>query len=258
MDLDIEINELQGKVLLGDVKIQEKLLHKMERKAELLRKKDERIREMEQMVQINPKAPEILGCAYVVPLSQMEYEQHYGMKRDDEVEAIAMNIAIEYEAANEWQAEDVSSQNLGYDIRSVNKLDIKRYICLLYTSSDLAHGDRSSNGFIDRILFIMPTIQQKARWNEKDISPDLESQWHTLLNRLINIECALDENNEIQPSIVTFSDEARKFLYKWQHEHADLCDNLSNEILLGIYCKLEIYIIRFCLLIQITLSLIHI
>lgn len=39
MDLDIEINELQGKVLLGDVKIQEKLLHKMERKAELLRKK---------------------------------------------------------------------------------------------------------------------------------------------------------------------------------------------------------------------------
>ncbi len=80
------------------------------------------------MVQVNPKAPEILGCAYVVPLSQMEYEQHYGMKVDDEVEAIAMNIAIEYEAANEWQAEDVSSQNLGYDIRSVNKLDIKRYI----------------------------------------------------------------------------------------------------------------------------------
>lgn len=39
MDLDIEINELQGKVLLGDVKIQEKLLHKTERKAELLRKK---------------------------------------------------------------------------------------------------------------------------------------------------------------------------------------------------------------------------
>ena len=33
-----------------------------------------------------------------------------------------------FRSANEWQAEDVSSQNLGYDIRSVNKLDIKRYI----------------------------------------------------------------------------------------------------------------------------------
>lgn len=78
--------------------------------------------------------------------------------------------------------------------------------------SDLAHGDRSSNGFIDRILFIMPTIQQKARWNEKDISPDLESQWHTLLNRLINIECALDENNEIQPSIYNPQNEMFRLL----------------------------------------------
>lgn len=80
----------------------------------------------------------------------------------------------------------------------------------------------------------------------------MEVQWHTLLNGLINIECSFDENKEIQPSIVTFSEEARRLLYKWQHNHADLCDNLSNEMLLGIYCKLEIYIIRFCLVIQIT------
>lgn len=118
--------------------------------------------------------------------------------------------------------------------------------------SDLAHGDRSSNGFIDRILFIMPAIQQKVRWNDKDISHDLESQWHTLLNGLINIECSFDENYEIQPSIVTFSNGTRRLLYEWQHKHADLCDNLSNEMLIGIYCKLEIYIIRFCLVIQIT------
>ena len=39
-----------------------------------------------------------------------------------------MNMAIEYETADGWEAEDVSCQNLGYDIRSVNKLDIKRYI----------------------------------------------------------------------------------------------------------------------------------
>lgn len=72
------------------------------------------------------------------------------------------------------------------------------------------------------------------------------------MNHLINLECSFDENNEIKPSIVTFSEEARKLLYKWQHEHAELCDNLGNEKLLGIYCKLEIYIIRFCLVIQIT------
>lgn len=128
LDLDLEINELQGKIFMGDQRVQEKLLHKMERKKELLRKKEERIREMEQMVQVSPKAPEILGCAYVVPLSQMEYEQHYGMKRDDEVEAIAMEVAMKYEFSRERIPTDVSADNLGYDIRSVNKLDLKRYI----------------------------------------------------------------------------------------------------------------------------------
>lgn len=118
--------------------------------------------------------------------------------------------------------------------------------------SDLARGDRSSNGFIDRILFIMPPIQQKARWNDKDISGNLELEWHTLMNRLINMEYSLDENNEIQPLIVTFNEEARKQLYQWQHQHAELCDGIGNETLLGIYCKLEIYIIRFCLVIQIA------
>ncbi len=34
--------------------------------------------------------------------------------------------------------------------------------------NDLAKDDRSSNGFIDRILFVMPQIQRKARWNDKD------------------------------------------------------------------------------------------
>ena len=117
---------------------------------------------------------------------------------------------------------------------------------------ELAKGDRSSNGFIDRILFIMPTLQSKARWSDKDISDNLELEWHTLMNKLIHLEYSFDENNEIQPSIVTFSEEARRLLYQWQHHHAELCDSEGNETLLGVYCKLEIYIIRFCLVIQIT------
>lgn len=128
MDLDIEINELQGKVFLGDARIQEKLQNKMVRKQELLLKKEERISNMELMVQISPKAPEVLGCAYVVPLNEVEYEKHYGMKRDDEVESIGMEFAMEYERENGWMPQDVSANNEGYDIRSVNALDLKRYI----------------------------------------------------------------------------------------------------------------------------------
>ncbi len=118
--------------------------------------------------------------------------------------------------------------------------------------SELAKGDRSSNGFIDRILFVIPPIQRKARWNKKDTSEDLESEWYALLNKLINLEYSFDENNEILPSIVIFSEEAKRLLFEWQEQHAEQCDELGNDMLMGIYCKLEIYIIRFCLVIQIV------
>lgn len=128
MDLDIAINEMQMKAFMGDMKLQEKLLHKIERKKELMHKREERIAEMNQMTEVSPKEPEIIGCAYVVPLSQVEYEQHFHMKRDEEVEAIAMQVAMEYETIQGRTPEDVSKQNLGYDIKSIDTYEMKRYI----------------------------------------------------------------------------------------------------------------------------------
>ena len=42
------------------------------------------------------------------------------MKRDEEVEAIAMQFAMEYETSQGRTPEDVSEQNLGYDIKSID------------------------------------------------------------------------------------------------------------------------------------------
>lgn len=128
MDLDIAINDMQMKVFMGDVKLQEKLSYKMVRKAELMQRREERIADMEQMMEISPKEPEIIGCAYVVPLTQMEYKQHFHMTRDEEVEEIAMQVAMNYETGQDRTPEDVSHQNLGYDIKSIDKFELKRYI----------------------------------------------------------------------------------------------------------------------------------
>jgi superfamily II DNA or RNA helicase len=128
MDLQVQIQELQTKVLLGDVRVQEKILKKQERINEIILKKRSRLLELEQMMQVSPKPPEILGCAYVVPLTAVEYQGHYGMSRDDEAEAIAMQEAMNYEILKGWKPQDVSANNEGYDIRSVSPEDIKRYI----------------------------------------------------------------------------------------------------------------------------------
>ena len=95
---------------------------------ELIAKKQNRLKELEQMTEVSPKLPQVVGCAFVVPLSQVEYRGHYGMSRDDEAEAIAMQTAMAFETAHEWTPQDVSANNEGYDIRSVNADQIKRYI----------------------------------------------------------------------------------------------------------------------------------
>ncbi|HXG93294.1 MAG TPA: helicase-related protein [Blastocatellia bacterium] len=128
VDLQSQIQDLQGRVLLGDTSVQEKILKKQERINELLRKKHQRIEDLELMMQVAPKLPEVLGCAYVVPLTQVEYRGHYGMSRDDEAEAIAMQVAMDYERAQGWKPLDVSANNEGYDIRSVSPEELKRYI----------------------------------------------------------------------------------------------------------------------------------
>jgi hypothetical protein len=58
----------------------------------------------------------------------LEYQSHYGMSRDDEAEAIAMQMAMEYELSQGWLPEDVSSNNEGYDVKSISQDQIKRYI----------------------------------------------------------------------------------------------------------------------------------
>ncbi|OGX88063.1 helicase [Hymenobacter lapidarius] len=130
MDLSGEISELQGKLLFQgtDGRVQDKILQKQQRIHDLSQRKQQRLRLLDDMQQLAPKPPEVLGCAWVVPLSQVEYKGHYGMSRDDEAEAIAMQTAMDYERSQQWTPTDVSANNEGYDIRSLSPEHLKRYI----------------------------------------------------------------------------------------------------------------------------------
>ena len=129
LDIQGDINELQSKMLFSDdEKIQQRLQAKEARYIELKKRKQERLAQLDHAVELFPIEPEVLGCAYVIPLNQVEYRSHFGMSRDDEVEAIAMQTAMDYELANNRQPADVSKENLGYDVRSLGQDGVKRYI----------------------------------------------------------------------------------------------------------------------------------
>jgi hypothetical protein len=128
IDLQGEIQALQAKMLLGDTKGSEKIAKKEERIVQLMRKKQARLVALEESMQLSAIEPQILGCAYVVPLTQIEYKQHYGMSRDVEAEKIAMQFVMDYEISEYRTPTDVSAQQEGYDIRSVSAEGLKRYI----------------------------------------------------------------------------------------------------------------------------------
>lgn len=128
MDINEEINELTHKILLGDSRVEEKIRLRQERITVLLAKKEERLKKLELMTELFATEPEVLGCAWILPLTQLEFQNHYGMSRDDEVEAIAIQTVIDFERKDGWTPEDVSNENAGYDVRSTNAEGIKRYI----------------------------------------------------------------------------------------------------------------------------------
>lgn len=128
VDLQMQISALQGKLLLGDGSVQEQINRQQQRVRDLVARREKRLQSLVAMTQVAPKLPEVLGCAYVVPLTQVEYRGHFGMSRDDEAEAIAMQTAMDYERAQGWTPQDVSADNEGYDIRSISPELLKRYI----------------------------------------------------------------------------------------------------------------------------------
>ena len=87
------------------------------------------------MLQLRANLPEIVTEAVILPAPVAIVEEEdrppekgFPMRRDDEVERIAMTVAIRYERSRGWIPVDVSQEGEHYDIRSVGPGGEKRYI----------------------------------------------------------------------------------------------------------------------------------
>jgi superfamily II DNA or RNA helicase len=61
-----------------------------------------------------PRPPELAPANE----GRVEYDAGPGMRRDPEIEAVGMRVAMEYEQEQGWHPEDVSGENHGFDVRS--------------------------------------------------------------------------------------------------------------------------------------------
>ena len=116
--------------------------------------------------------------------------------------------------------------------------------------NELAKENRTQNGFIDRILFVIPDNIQKEYWSETDLSPVISDNWQNIMSRLLDLSIINDNTNNPQPEILKFSSEAKQILFKWQKVNTDQSNDIENEAVSGIYSKLEMYAVRLALILE--------
>lgn len=133
------------------------------------------------------------------------------------------------------------------------------FLCVIGTIQpkvlgELAAGNRNSNGFTERFLYVVPDDQTKAKWNSERKSPsfDIVSAWREVVGRLTGIVPAADSGGDILPEGVPFSQDALQRLYSWQNESTERCNAEGSDTLTAIASKLEIYAVRFCLLLALS------
>jgi len=100
------------------------VLNEQRRKEELTGRKQALEAEIRRETSLLPSTPKVLGVVRVLP----QPPASEAMRSDAEIEAIGMEVAMNYEREQGRSPEDVSAQNLGYDIRSTSPSGEIRYI----------------------------------------------------------------------------------------------------------------------------------
>jgi len=122
LDLQDKLNDLNELELIGE-DVGKKAQELEQRIAQLKARKTLRLEELEQMLRLDADMPEIVTSALAIPAPVAVVEadspqRGAAMRRDDEVEQIAMDVVMRYERARGWTPHDVSKDGVHYDIRS--------------------------------------------------------------------------------------------------------------------------------------------
>ncbi len=115
---------------------------------------------------------------------------------------------------------------------------------------ELSKNSRAQNGFIDRILFAYPEGLEKLCWSDKELEPAVAESLQQIISNLLDLPLTLNEYQIPNPVVLSFNQEASDKIKEWQKHNTSLCNSAGDESLEGIYNKLEIYAVRFSLILE--------
>ncbi len=107
--------------------------------------------------------------------------------------------------------------------------------------SSVFQSNKMKNGFIDRLLFVLPHKYVDNKWNDLDLDEKYIEWYSEFISKIYN----LAENSEV---ILEFHPEAKNYLYKWQNCQKN---DFDFEYQRGVSVKLQQYVLRFSILIEV-------
>jgi len=105
-----------------------------------------------------------------------------------------------------------------------------------------------SNGLFERFLFTNLDDVTKSKMILEDLNPQVVETYHGIINRLLSL--GLNENME--PNVLVFTDEAQKSALDWYNQNVDKVNEEVDDRLCGIFTKLETYFFRFTLILHVV------
>ena len=120
---------------------------------------------------------------------------------------------------------------------------------------ELLGGKRLMNGFASRLLKVFPDITEMPSWNMRQAPLYILDEWNGIVRSILEVPSQYDSNGDVLPQLVTFSANAKTMLFRWQNtESVKAWKESGDDYLRGFCGKLETYIVRFCLIIQVVRS----
>ena len=150
-----------------------------------------------------------------------------------------------------------SSKPIIIDRKSTKSINIKKsFISVIGTIQNkvlktITGGNKSENGFIDRILFTIPENLQKSVISDNEISDTTIQNYNLIIANILSQELEFDENNEIKPLTLKYEPKAYQVFKEWQKLNTERYNKQTTEEMDGVYSKMEIYIHRIALTLQI-------
>ena len=113
-------------------------------------------------------------------------------------------------------------------------------------------GKRMMNGFSSRFLKVYPEINEMPEWNDTDMPDDVLTQWEAIIRKVVGFTLTKDQEGNVISKELSFSLEAKRRVKCWKTDVSNAEYSATDSDAVRALCgKLETYLIRFCLVIQI-------